>query len=198
MLRLLIYIKHRFHFLFAIADYLNALLFTLLWKKKVANSIRQVLSKESADDNTFRLIKEQDLKKLELFFKRQPSESFIYFKPHAFDLHTLKQQYRNNAFIMFGMFDNQGDIIAYSFLRCLINKRAFRGKIVDMDHQGKGYAKKMCFLLTMICQQCGFRLFATISRDNIQSIASSQAVNRIHPVRNLSDNYVYVEYLRRT
>lgn len=95
---------------------------------------------------------------------------------------------------MFGTFDGD-QIIGYFFIRFFINRKAFRGKMVDAKYQGKGIAKKMGILMTEIALGSGFRLFATISRENMSSLASSKAVNQIKVVEELKDNYLYVEYL---
>lgn len=95
---------------------------------------------------------------------------------------------------MIGVFDDQ-QLIGYCFLRCFFNKRAFRGKIVDVKYQGRGIAKQMGNLTTEICQLLKFRLFATISKDNVRSMASSRAVNRVKIVKELPNDYLYVEYL---
>lgn len=50
-------------------------------------------------------------------------------------------------------------------------------------------------LTTEICQLAGFRLFATISRNNVKSISSSKAVNDICIIKELPNDYLYVEYL---
>ena len=50
-------------------------------------------------------------------------------------------------------------------------------------------------LMTDICLLLNFRVFATISKKNVKSMASSQAVNRIRIIKELPDDYLYVEYL---
>lgn len=95
---------------------------------------------------------------------------------------------------MIGAFD-KNELVGYCFLRCFFNKQAFRGKIVDVEHQGRGIAKKMGIVMTEICKKMKFRIFATISKDNVKSIASSKAVNEMKIIKELPDNYLYVEYL---
>ena len=78
-------------------------------------------------------------------------------------------------------------------MRCFFNKKAFRGKIVDKDFQGKGISKQMAVVTTGICGLMKFRQFETLSRDNIASLASTEAVNRVEIINELSDNYIFIE-----
>ena len=50
--------------------------------------------------------------------------------------------------------------------------------------------------MTNIAFNAGFRLFATISKANLSSIASSKAVNSIQIIEELPGDYIYVEYTR--
>ena len=36
------------------------------------------------------------------------------------------------------MLEEKGEIIGYAFLRCFMNGKCFLGKMVDVNHQGKG------------------------------------------------------------
>ena len=94
---------------------------------------------------------------------------------------------------MFGTFDNE-KIVGYFFLRFFANRTAFRGKMVDSKYQRKGIAKEMGYIMTDIAFKAGFRLYATISKFNYGSMASSEAVNEIHIIKKLPDNYMYIEY----
>ena len=97
---------------------------------------------------------------------------------------------------MFGVFDKD-KIIGYFFIRFFANRKAFRGKMVDVNFQGRGIAKNMGRIMTDVALGAGFRLFATISKDNLSSLASSKAVNEIRIVAELDNNYIYIEYLSK-
>lgn len=142
------------------------------------------------------LLNTDDMLELSHFFSEQPIDSFIFFRPHDFDYKSLVRKAGDKSFIMLGV-KERNQLIAYGFLRCFMNGKAFRGKIVDIHHQGKGIAKYLGKIMTLLAEYLNLRLFATISKDNIKSIASSKAVNNIRVIKGLPNNYLYVEYLRK-
>ncbi len=52
----------------------------------------------------------------------------------------------------------------------------------------------MSTILKEVVDLIGFRAFATISKDNIASLNSAKAVRKVRVVKELSNNYVLVEY----
>lgn len=193
MVKLLIYIKHHLIFIWDIIEWFNSIIFYLLYHKKLKESLK-IVENTKVNNINFKVLKKKDMYNLCEFFNNQPEDSFIFFKPHNFDVKSLIKTNRNKAFLMIGCFE-ENEMVGYCFLRFFCNKHSFRGKIVDRKHQGKGIAKEMGRITTNIAKNIGFRLFATISKDNIKSIASSKAVNKIKIIRELPNNYIYVEYL---
>ena len=194
MVKFLIYLKHHFTFLWSIIEWFNSIIFYLLYGRKLDKKLNVLLNDKSFKGFSFKRLKKDDMVKLESFFNNQPESAYTFFNPHKFDEKSLVEKSKDHSFIMIGLFDNN-KIIGYCFLRCFFNKKSFRGKIVDVNYQGKGIAKQMGILTTEICQSMSFRLFATISKDNVKSIASSKAVNDVRIVKELPDDYLYVEYL---
>ena len=88
-------------------------------------------------------------------------------------------------------------IVGYCFLRCFANGKAFRGKIVDYRYRNRGIAKQMGIVTTQVATVMGLRMFGTISRHNYASKHSSEAVNEIRVIRELPDDYLYIEYLSK-
>lgn len=193
MVKLLLTIKHHFSFIWSFIEWINSIVFSFLYGRNLREIVPEILKCISAKFN-YRILLKEDMPLLCEFFSKQPVESFLYFKPHDFDLESLCRKNRDKAFLMIGAFYGD-ELVGYCFLRCFFNKQAFRGKIVDFKFQGLGIAKQMGILTMNICKLLGFRLFATISKDNVKSIASSKAVNSVHVVKELPDNYLYVEYL---
>lgn len=158
-------------------------------KKATANTLNNV---ESAF--TYRVLKGDDAEMLVEFIKRQPEGFDQFFKPHAFDLKTFRRVLKNKTYSLIGTFD--GDkLIGYCFIRFVVDKSAYRGKIVDKAYQGRGIAKQMGVIMTEIALNAGFRLYATISKKNVASMKSSNAVNEIRIIKELPDDYVYIEYV---
>jgi hypothetical protein len=153
-----------------------------------------LLSEASSDTYTYKLLAKEDMQSLATFFVNQPQEAYTFFNPHKLDEKSLIKKNKDKAFVMIGAYYD-GQLVGYCFLRCFFNKQAFRGKIVDVQYQGRGIAKQMGVLTTNICIVLGLRLYATISKKNVKSMASSKAVNDVRIVKELEDDYLYVEYL---
>lgn len=192
MTAILIFIKHHIPFIWNIVEYINSQLFYILYRKQ----LEFLGEKYSQSKDSVRILRIEDMVALSEFFNKQPADSFEYFKPHAFDYNSLVKKNKDKSFIMIGVFSNN-EIIGYGFLRCFFNGKAFRGKIVDISHQGHGIAKQIGSVLTDMATLMHLRLFATISKDNVKSISSSSAVNKIKILKELPGNYIYVEYLRK-
>lgn len=190
MVKILVWLKHHLSFIWYLIEKVNSLLFRILWGRKLAAcSFPKCMT-----DIEFKILSQSDMETLATFFSEQPESAFHFFKPHGFDVVSLKKKQKDPAFMMIGCYKNN-ELAGYAFLRFFFNRQAFRGKIVSPKFQGQGLAKQMGVVTTQICQQLNFRLFATISKDNVKSIASSKAVNDIHIIKELPDNYLYVEYL---
>lgn len=142
----------------------------------------------------FRQLMDGDAEMLVDFINRQPEGFDKFFKPHAFDLKTFRKVLKNHTYSLIGCFDEE-KLIGYCFIRFVANKSAYRGKIVDRAYQGKGIAKQMGIIMTKVALDAGFRLFATISKKNVASMESSNAVNDVRIIKELHNDYVYIEYL---
>ena len=193
MLKVLLYVKHHICWIWDVIEWLNSFVFNICFGHCIKQSVEQSITRVSSQYD-FRLLSECDMDTLAAFFVRQPKESFSFFNPHGFDLKSLRKKNGDKSFIMIGVYDGSR-LVGYCFLRCFFTKKAFRGKIVDIDYQGRGIAKQMGMLTTEICKNMKFRLFATISKENVKSISSSKAVNDIKIHKELPDGYYYVEYL---
>lgn len=191
MVRFLVFIKHNFSFIWTFVEFINSWIFHFLFGNLKYNVLSVILPKQN-NDFEYRLLIEDDLDNLTDFFKRQPEKAYEFFKPHAFDIPTLRRKLKDHSFIMMGVFCN-GHLVGYFFLRCFFNKKAFRGKIVDFNFQGKGISKQMAVITTSICKMMKFRQFETLSKDNIASLASTEAVNKVKIINELSDNYIFIE-----
>lgn len=196
MLKILQFIKNKCGFLWELITWGNGMVFSVLYGKRFERVIKDVLREEQTGELVYRKLIQKDIEQLLLFFQHQPETAFTFFKPHPFDEKNICRLLRNRSFLMFGVFAEE-EMVGYFFLRCFVNKSAFRGKIVDVGYRGRGIAKTMGKILSEICFRSKFRLFATISKDNYGSLASSKAVNEIRIIKKLPDDYLYVEYLKK-
>jgi hypothetical protein len=185
-------LRDRFGFLWNIIEWCNAFVFALTHGAAL-KKIPGILE-ECSGQYTLRLAAPADAAPLAAFFAEQPEEAFKFFKPHAFDEKTLSKIIRNKAFLTFLVLDGE-KIVGYFFLRCFVNGKSFRGRIVDYRWRNKGIAKQMGLTMNKIIAILKVRLFGSISPDNYASLASTKAVNDIRIIKTLDNGYYYVEYL---
>ena len=185
-------LRDKFGFLWNIIEWFNALVFAMTHRatlKKIPELLREL-----SDKFTLRLAEPADAAPLATFFAEQPEEAFKFFKPHAFDEKTLLKIIKNRAFLTFLVLDGE-KIVGYFFMRCFVNGKSFRGKIVDYRYRGKGIAKLQGLAATKVATLLGVRVFGTISPENYASLASSKAVNETRILKTLDNGYYYIEYL---
>ena len=185
-------LRDKFGFLWNIIEWCNAFVFALTH----GSALRKIpgILEECSGQFTLRVAAPADAAPLAAFFAEQPEEAFKFFKPHAFDEKTLSKIIRNKAFLTFLVLDGE-KIVGYFFLRCFVNGKSFRGKIVDYRYRGKGIAKLQGLAATKVASALEMRVFGTISPENYASLASSKAVNEVKIVETLENGYYYIEYL---
>ena len=185
-------LRDKFGFLWNIIEWCNALVFALTHRAAL-KKIPEILQ-DFSDKFTLRLAEPTDAAPLAAFFAEQPEEAFKFFKPHVFDEKTLSKIIRNRAVLTFLVLDGE-KIVGYFFLRCFVNGKSFRGKIVDYRYRGKGIAKLQGLAATKVASALEMRVFGTISPENYASLASSKAVNETRIIKTLENGYYYIEYL---
>lgn len=133
-----------------------------------------------------------DAGRLADFFVRQPEESYKWFRPHGFDKATLRKLLARKSYIIY-MMEEEGDIIGYAFLRCFMNGKCFLGKIVDVNHRGKGVCTKLCAVGMKMAEKTGFRMFESINKENIGSMRASQKACDVIVVEELEGGDLLIE-----
>ena len=133
-----------------------------------------------------------DASKLADFFARQTEASFKWFRPHAFDEMTLRTLLGRKSYIIYVQ-EEDGEIIGYAFLRCFMNGKCFLGKMVDVNHQGKGVCTNLCAVGMNIAEKIGFRMFESINKENIGSMKASQKACDVIVVEELENGDVLIE-----
>ena len=194
MIRILLFIKHHLLFLWNIVEWCNGLCFSIAYKSKVLKTTEKICEEYSNSVLSFRSVEKSDIASLSDFFTAQPEESYRYFKPHAFDEKTLTKLWRNPAFFQFIVTNGNNQIAGYFLIRFFVNKKAFVGFLVGDSFQGRGIAKQMCRIALKICWENKFRSFATVSKDNAKALAAYRRINDFTVLKELSDNYIYIEY----
>jgi L-amino acid N-acyltransferase YncA len=139
-----------------------------------------------------RIADTNDARKLAEFFARQPEDSFKWFRPHGFDEGTMRKLLSRKSYIIY-VLEEKGEIIGYAFLRCFLNGKCFLGKMVDVNHQGKGVCTKLCEVGMNIAQKTGFRMFESINKENIGSMKASQKACDVIVVEELEGGDLLIE-----
>lgn len=184
-------IKKRFPWLWNVVEFINGVLIRLCYGRSINTAISRSLDNTSSS-YLYRKLTSKDAFILADFISQQPSGFDTFFKPHGFTAKDFKRVLTNGTFILIGVFDSD-KLIGYCFIRFFINKSAFRGKIVDKEYQGRGIAKQMGLIMSKIASNAGFRVYATISKDNVASLKSAKYGSSIEIIKELPDNYLYVE-----
>ena len=191
MLLLLKKVKQWLPWVWDMIEYLNGRCVRLLHGRKIDSAIDAAL--RSVDSEyAYKKLTKTHVEQLVQFISQQPAGFDTFFKPHGFTAKDFKRVLTNGTFILIGVFDGE-KLIGYCFIRFFINKSAFRGKIVDKEYQGRGIAKQMGLIMSKIASNAGFRVYATISKDNVASLKSAKYGSSIEVIKELPDNYLYVE-----
>ena len=178
--------------LWNLIEYINGFVIKILYSRKISKLIAEF--KPLNNDCVFRQLSKKDASILVKLIEKQPLGFDNYFKPHPFDFKTFSKILSNGTYVVIGVF-NENTLIGYCFLRLFINRTAYRGKLVDKSFQGRGIGTQMGGIMNYIASKINFRVFATISKDNIASLKSAKANGTIKIIKELSDNYLYIEIL---
>ena len=134
-----------------------------------------------------------DLDALQGFIEAMPESHMAYFHPHGFGRADLTAVLRSRSFMTYGLFLEDA-LAAYALLKLAPTGTAFRGRIVTYDYAGKGVGRFVSKYLSWQASLAGLRARATISRYNLASIKSIQAVADFTVVAELPNDYLMIEF----
>lgn len=193
MLEFIKKIKSSCPWIWNVIEWCNGLMIRVFYGKRIDEAVARNSAFVGGYD--YRRLTKIDAGRLSEFISCQPAGFDKFFKPHSFDEKTFRRLLRNGSYVFVGAYD--GDtLVAYCFVRLFVNKSAFRGYIVDSNYQGKGISKQMGKIMTDFAAEIDFRSFATISKENIASLQSQKAGAEVRVVRELPDDYLYVEIVK--
>jgi len=185
-------LRDKLSWLWNIIEWINGVIFYMRYGKKL-----KTFAFTTVPDG-YDIVPIKMIPTLELvaFFERQPEEAYTYFRPHGFDIKSIKLQQRNKAFLGYVLKDKaNGAIAGYCFNRCFFHGQGFRGRMVDIDYRGKGLGTAMNKILNEVGFGIGLRLFETVSKDNVASYRSSISASNVKVVKELEHNEMYLEIL---
>ena len=198
MITLLIYIKHRFPWIWTVVEKINGRLFILLYPK-LPQYESEILESYNHAGFTFSAITDEDIPNLSEFRQNQTRAYLSYFDPHPFDAHTLNRLLNNKSFAMMKISDDtNGNIVGYFFLRCFFIGKAFHGLIVDERYKNRGLGTSMWALSSEICNMLGLKMYATVSEHNIASLTSANKGTNVTVVDKLANDYLLIECRHKT
>ena len=183
-------LRDKLSWLWNIIEWINGVIFYMRYGKKLkAFSFTTV-----PDGYIFIPIKDIQTSDMVAFFERQPKDAFTYFRPHGFDVKSIKMLQRNKAFLGYVLLDKtNGKIAGYCFNRCFFHGQGFRGRMVDIDYRGKGLATAMNKILNEVGFGIGLRLYETVSKDNVASYRSAMSASNVKVMKEFEHNELYLE-----
>ena len=194
MVRFLKWLKMQMPFIWLWIETLNGWLTDLVYGKRIAKATAEVLIYYVSEPFSYRSLTAADIAPLSRMLMSQTDDYMRFFHPHGFDEATLMRLLKNKSVLMLGTFKDD-EIIGYYFIRFFANGQCFRGNFVDVNYQGKGIGGIMVKQMTEIGLAAGFRVFATVSKRNLSSMASTKAYNEIKIIKELPDDDVLIEHL---
>lgn len=172
----------------------NGIIVALLYGKKINSAANNVLQQYTDSDITYRRLVAADILNLSNMLTAQTDDYLQYFHPHAFDTATLGRLLDNSSYLMMGAFVND-NIVGYHFIRFFANGKCFRGNFVLPQYQGRHVGSTMIKQMTEIGLAAGFRVFATVSRHNLSSMASSKRFSTIRIIEELPNDDILIEHI---
>jgi hypothetical protein len=189
------FLRDKMPWLWDLVDIINSIIFSFRYNDKLKAVEKQVFSQYEKESGMKILSMAQvATEKLVEFFAAQPEEAYVFFKPHGFDAKSVKKLQNNKSFLAYIFLD--GDKIAsYCFIRSFFHGKGFRGRMVGIDHRGKGLGTLMNKMMNEIGFGIGLRLFETVSKDNVASYRSALSASNVKVVEELEHNELYLEIL---
>lgn len=195
MIALLLKLKHRLPFLWRGVEWVNSILFVTLHSRWIITNARVCLHHYRLDGLVFRLLTPEDAPEVSAFLTHQPDTRMAYFKPHGFDVNSVRRKAKDPAFVMFGVFRGN-TLVGYFFLRCFWTRKAFVGRAIDQNWDRQGIGRVMNQILYNTAWDSGFRCLTTISRHN-HAVVRSHANNPASRILgDLPNDYMLVEMTR--
>ena len=195
------FLRDQMPWLWDLVDIVNSFLFRIRYGDKLDLVENVICSKDyfkcKSSDNFYvvpiRSVNSDDLVE---FFACQPTEAYRFFKPHGFDLKSIKKLQNNYAFLGYVLKDvTNNKIVGYCFNRSFFHGKGFRGRMVDVNYRGKGLGTTMNLLLNKVGFGIGLRLFETVSKDNVASYRSAISASSFRVIEELPYNELYLEII---
>ena len=189
------FLRDKLPFIWDLIDILNSCQFSLRYGQKI-KSVEETVLQRYAQASGMEVVRLRDVPtdKIANFFAAQPEDAYTFFKPHGFDVKSLKKLQRNRSFLAYVLMVN-GQVSAYCFVRSFFMGKGFRGRMVGMDFRGRGLGTLMNKMMNDVGFGIGLRLFETVSKDNVASYRSALSASNVRIVEELEHNELYLEII---
>lgn len=190
-------IKHRIPGLFRVIAWLAERVTELRFARTTQHAIDQARIDGRVNGNAAccRMLVGSDVERLSNFLGFIPADQLIFFRPHDFDVVSLRRVIRSRAFLTYGLFVNEA-LSGYALLKISPTGSAFIGLLVHPDCRGLGLGKFLVHYLYWQASLAGLRTRSTISLANPSSMKSHEAVSDFRVVTELPNDYIMIEFLK--
>lgn len=190
------FLRDKMPWLWDLVDVLNSWLFCLRFGGKLSKIEAEMLEHYGKECG-MRIVPMREVPTDELvaFFAAQPEEAYTFFKPHWFDGKALRKLQRNKSFVAYVLLDGEC-IAAYCFIRSFFMGKGFRGRMVGIDHRGRGLGTLMNKLMNDVGFDIGLRLFETVNKKNVASYRSAMSAGNVKVLEEMEDDDLYLEILK--
>jgi hypothetical protein len=195
MEKFLIYIKHHFGFIWQVIEWINGVLFLLFYKSRLEKILPGVFKDCVVPPYSYRRLDLPDANLLYNLIHSQKDSDLEYFKPHGFDLDSLRKLFTNRSYFIMGAFDKE-NLAGYFFLRFFANKKCFVGRLIDKDYRGSGMGSVMNKIMYELAWRMQFRCLSTISRNNTAVMCAHAKNPSMIILKELPNDYLLVEFVK--
>lgn len=186
-------LRDKFSWLWNMIERINSILFTIRYGKKV-KAFQFTTVPVGYIVVPMKDIPAEDLFK---FFEHQPEDAYTYFRPHGFDVKSIKRLQKNKSYLAYLLKDvANGEIAGYCFNRSFFHGKGFRGRMVDINYRGKGLGTAMNKMLNELGFSIGLRLYESVSKDNVASYRSALSASNVRVLKELDHNELYLEIIK--
>lgn len=183
-------LKRKNHKLFSIIGILNELLVSIAFTASGKKPF--FFRKKIKKNNEFfelRQLTVHDSVLLKNFLGKIPGNEIVFFKPHSFDLKTIKLLLGKKSFLAMAVFFKK-QIAGYGLIKFFFPKKAMIGVFIEKNFRNTGLGKILTNELSVVAEKSDFIPHATISKKNHSSVKMVESCNFI-PVKNLGDELLF-------
>lgn len=176
------FIKNNLPLVWSIIEDVNSLLLKTFRRNEILRVNEAICRYPCPNGIVLIKLQESDIDRTSLFFQGLSAADTAYFKPFPFSRNSLLRVVTRGNYLIYGVMKNSA-LIGVFFLRLFANGKAFLGFAVSEEARGVGIGKLILSTLGMASETSCFRLYSSVSTQNIPSmkahIAAGYKVTRV-------------------